>query len=217
LGALIALLKYGVRQGWLEKNPISSDMIEKPKPIRKRPVRYFTAEEVKIIFNESPPHRADLWKFLYYTGARIGETSCLRVHCVGKDFIEFPAAITKTGERGMVPIAEKLRPILTRLCKNKDPQAFLFSDTATWMSESTERGKRFNKIRNDLQRFLKKHEIPHATVHDFRHTYASHLVQQGVPLRIVQELMRHKDIKQTMRYAHLSPEDTSRFINSLPI
>jgi integrase len=43
------------------------------------------------------------------------------------------------------------------------------------------------------------------TWHIFRHTYISRLVMAGVDLRTVQELAGHKDIKMTMRYAHLAP------------
>jgi integrase len=42
-------------------------------------------------------------------------------------------------------------------------------------------------------------------VHKLRHTYASHLVMLGVPLKVVQELLGHADIATTMRYAHLAP------------
>lgn len=44
-------------------------------------------------------------------------------------------------------------------------------------------------------------------IHDLRHTFAAWCVQKGIPIKTVQELLRHEDLKSTMIYAHLSPDN----------
>ncbi len=61
----------------------------------------------------------------------------------------------------------------------------------------------------------KRAGIDDFTPHDMRHTCASWLVQLGVPLVHVMELMRHSDITTTMRYAHLAPENSREAVELL--
>ena len=51
--------------------------------------------------------------------------------------------------------------------------------------------------------------------HVLRHTFASHLVMRGAPLKAVQEFLGHSDIQTTMRYAHLSPDVRNTAISVL--
>ncbi len=53
--------------------------------------------------------------------------------------------------------------------------------------------------------------------HDLRHTFASRLVQAGVPLKAVQELLGHASIEMTMRYAHLAPDDLRRAVEVIVV
>ena len=65
---------------------------------------------------------------------------------------------------------------------------------------------------------LKRAEITrHVRFHDLRHTFASHLVMKGVDLRTVANLMGHRDIKMTMRYAHLAPEHLQAAVDILEV
>ena len=51
--------------------------------------------------------------------------------------------------------------------------------------------------------------------HDLRHTFGSHLAMAGVPILTIKELMRHKKIEMTLRYAHLSPSHKEKAVEIL--
>ncbi len=62
---------------------------------------------------------------------------------------------------------------------------------------------------------LKNSKISDFKFHDLRHCFASHLVMAGVDLATVKELLGHKDIKMTLRYAHLAPAHKLRAVEIL--
>jgi len=67
-------------------------------------------------------------------------------------------------------------------------------------------GKPLGNIRKTFETARGRAKINDLHFQDLRHTFASHLVMNGVNLRTVQHLLSHKDIKMTTRSAHLSKE-----------
>jgi integrase len=68
-------------------------------------------------------------------------------------------------------------------------------------------GKRMTHINTAWRALRKAAGLPTFRFHDLRHTFASRLVQAGVDLNTVRELLGHTDIVMTLRYAHLAPQN----------
>jgi len=81
------------------------------------------------------------------------------------------------------------------------------------------KGEKIQDIRGAFNNAAARAKIKNFRFHDLRHTFASWLVMAGVPLLTVKELLGHKTIAMTLRYAHLAPQSLIAAVNliSLPI
>ncbi len=205
LALLKRMLNVAVSLGLLETNPLIAI-----KPLRERNEdkwKFLNKEDVEKIKKALSPHYHDLFLFLVYTGMRMGATLAIRWQDVDltRGVIFKRAYSAKSGKNESIPMHSVVKSILQsryeRFSPKPDDRIFVHSHS------------NFAKA---LKRALNKAGLPHIRIHDLRHTFASWLVQNGVPLKTVQELLDHKDIKTTMRYAHLSPEHLRDAINKLP-
>ena len=106
------------------------------------------------------------------------------------------AAYAKNGEARSVPMTSMLTETLKTIRINGDPTAPVFrARDGSW----------YRDISTAFATAVRRAGIVDFTFHDLRHTFASRLVMAGVDLTTVKELMGHKHIAMTLRYAHLSP------------
>ncbi|GHV31292.1 recombinase [Synergistales bacterium] len=76
-------------------------------------------------------------------------------------------------------------------------------------------GKKMESCVHSWETLLKKADIQDFRWHDMRHDFASQLVMKGIDLNTVRELLGHADLKMTLRYAHLAPENKLRAVEML--
>lgn len=158
-------------------------------------IRYLTKEEAEKLINNSGKLRLLIIMALS-TGMRKMEMLNLTWQDIDLNAKLIHIEETKNGERRSIPISNSLMEELQK--------------------EEKQDGKIFLNIGRKLQCFrtiLKKCEIENFHFHDLRHTFASWLAMKGVSLYTIKELLGHKSILMTQRYAHLSPDSKKIAVN----
>jgi integrase len=167
------------------------------------------AEEAAILAVCSPALRRVVEAGLL-TGFRRQELTALRPEDVdlARGTVTVAACYAKNGESRTNPMGERLKAILREALavRGDAPTVLVTRYGKPWTPEG---------LTNQFQRASRRAGLERLGPHVLRHTYASRLVMAGVDLRTVQELLGHKDIKQTMRYAHLSPSHKRAAVEAL--
>ena len=194
--ALISsIFKFGIQSGRVKVNPCSGVTGVKPFPENASRVRWLTEKEEAKLRHAfvSHAHEAE-FDLALYTGMRRGEQFGLTWANV--DFVNEQLHVRgKTGPR-VVMLNPDAVAALRRLEETTGGQTYVSPD----MHEGVERD-----FRRWFQDACKKARVANFRWHDIRHTFASRLVMAGADLVSVQGLMGHKNIRMTMRYAHLAP------------
>ena len=187
-------------------NPVSG--VKKFKENNER-TRYLTEEEeprLKAVFPEEHWLKVEI---AYNTGMRRGEQFNLKWSDVNFHSRTIAIRIPKSGEREYVKMNDRVMEILRNLPSRLKSEWVFPSETGNTPLNPN------NFINRVLQPALKEAKLKDFRWHDLRHTFGSRLAMAGVDLRTIQELMRHKTIKMTLRYTHLSPTHTLEAVNKL--
>lgn len=228
---LQALLSKAVDWGVLEEHPFRA--LKPLKTDRTGRVRYLnsaeevalrealsqrerTLRETRIHFNEwraargkplLPPRRepyADHLQPIVLVAMNTGPRRSELLHLRWED-IDFEAKwltirgeSAKNGQTRLIPLNDEALSTLetwSKLAKKGEPQVFPGVG-----------GGRLKRVDRAWRRLRKGAELQNFRFHDLRHHFASRLVQSGVPLNTVRELLGHADTTMVLRYAHLSPD-----------
>lgn len=180
-----------------------------PRENRGR-IRWITQNDavrlINAVSNRAPYLRSFITLALH-TGLRKGELLNLtwsRVDLFNR-MIHFDPPDHKSKTFATVPLNDTAYTLLTDLMKQANGR-YVFH---------RKNGARIADIKKGFKAACDKAGIENFRPHDLRHTCASWLVQAGVPIVTVSEIMRHSDISTTMRYAHLAPKDLAAGVGML--
>ncbi len=174
-----------------------------PKRNNKIPV-VLTAEEVKMLIDSTAnvKHRLIL-RLLYGCGLRVSEVVNLKKS--NFDFGEglIHIRLSKGRKDRFVKIPESMLDELSAYSKLNDSESFFPSSRGGRLSTAT-----IQKIvkKSSEKAGIKKDISPHT----LRHSFATHLLEGGTDLRIIQKLLGHSDIKTTQIYTHVSTQSIKK-------
>ena len=175
---------------------VAASIKVKMLPENNRRLRFLSLEECTALIEACDPHLRPIVVTALNTGCRRGEILGLRwdKHVDLKHgFILLDK--TKNGERREVPVNSTLKTVLQGLTRRLDVP-YVFFDVTT--------GKPYRDLKKSFATACRKAGIHDFHFHDLRHTFASQMIMAGVDLTTVKELLGHKDIRMTLRYAHLA-------------
>lgn len=178
-----------------------------------RRLRYLAKEECQELIKSCNAHLKPIVVTALNTGMRKSEILSLKWDNVDLRHGFILLDVTKNGERREVPINQTLREnleILRRGTKEQPPRLDI-----PWVFYDAKTGNRFTDLRKAFRLACKRAGIKEFRFHDMRHTFASHLVMAGVDLATVKELLGHKTLTMTLRYAHLAPSHKISAVNIL--
>lgn len=210
---LSAMMNSAVDEGVLIETPCRR--IDLPAAPVKLP-EWFTHEQVEAICEHLPPRHAAAARLMRWCGLRWGEAAGLRVGQVAflRRRLIVAGVLTQSGRWKSYPKTSKSRREVSVPAHVLEELAPLMegkgNDELVFLTERPYRGE-FRPWSGANWRVVwyeavEKARVPAYSPHALRHTAASLLVQDGVPLYDVQRLLGHESFAVTQRYAHLAPD-----------
>ena len=209
LSSLKRFYRHALRQEKIKSDP--SINIDAPKLPRSLP-KSLTEEDVEKLLAAPNADEAlglrdrAMFETLYASGLRVSELVTLKISQVSHD-MGVVRIIGKGNKERLVPLGEEALAWIKRYLKESRPQ--ILGKRATDAMFVTGRGAAMT--RQSFWHLIKRHAA-HAGLnkqispHTLRHAFATHLLNHGADLRVVQLLLGHSDISTTQIYTHVARE-----------
>lgn len=221
IASLRTFYKYLYREKRVESNPAMN--LNSPKRPKQLP-KFLTQYEVEQILNnitiDTPAgyRNKAILELLWATGMRVSELSGLNfedlnlenneIRVFGKGSKERIILVTDRAKTYLQRYIETARPLVAKgyRTENNENSPVFINNTGFRLQTRT--------IRNVINEIVEKIQLPkHVTPHVFRHSFATHLIENGADLRVVQELLGHASISNTQIYTHVSSQHLKEVYN----
>lgn len=239
LNVLKAMFAKAVEWELVEEEALKR--VRKVKPLKgeNKRLRYLSKEECRALISSCESHLKPIITTALNTGMRRGEILGLKWDNVDLKHGFILLDMTKNGERREIPINGTLKAVFQGITRRLDVP-YVFHDSGKAFQD-VKRSFHTALKKVEIQKCTKcdyqeakgptQKELSHCPLckseiriqkgitdfhfHDLRHTFASTLVMQGVDITTIKELLGHKDIKMTLRYAHLAPAHKVKAVDIL--
>jgi len=217
--ALGEFCRWGMRKGLWTQDPMRDfPGVRKPERV---PRPYSPHEMARLMALELPPLEWIVRQTLAYSGLRVSPMSALRVgdisfHAELVDGLRVPGVIRSLGKGNkphVLPMAAPLHaPLYDWVLQHTDlrPQSPLFRQTRS------DRPIHKKIVEEMTRRWGVTAQVPQCIPHRFRHTVATTLLRAGVPIEVIQRILAHADIKDTLLYCKVADQAAVSAMDRLP-
>ena len=201
VASLRGFFKWAASSGILEKNPAST--LEQPKTPQRLPKVVSLKEVEEMLHNNLTPFEHVIMELLYSCGLRVSELVNLKLNDIDMSS-KYIRCFGKGSKERIIPIGEKAKNVVKEYLPTRDLLIKKFNLTT---KNLLIKDNGHFVTRQDIYNFIHAQgKLIHKNIspHTLRHSFATHLLENGADLRVVQELLGHSDVSTTQLYTHIS-------------
>jgi len=217
LSSIKSFFNFLIDKGFIEKNPF--DNCDFPKVGNLLP-KILSEEEVEILINKTyddisykGQRLSLLLEILYATGIRVSELVSLKLGDISEDYSSILIR-SKGRKQRMIPLISKVAKVMENYLNIRKEKVLVNENEFLFPSTSKSGHITRNRFFQILKTLALKISLDPKKIspHTIRHSFASHLLQRGVDLRVIQESLGHKDISTTQIYTHIQTKKFKKIL-----